>query len=91
MDLAGKNMSDILKMLENNPELRKTLNTLLATAKDSEGAGNAGTTAGSSSPASTAHSDLVAVPRKTRAKVLKKARKAMPISPNLCLSQEIPS
>ena len=62
MDLAGKNMSDILKMLENDPELRKKLNTLLSTAKDPEGAGNAGTTAGSSSPASTAHSDLVAVP-----------------------------
>ena len=38
-------MSDILKMLENDPELRKKLNTLLSTAKDSEGAGNAGTTA----------------------------------------------
>ena len=49
-------MSDILKMLENDPELRKKLNTLLSTAKDSEGAGNAGTTAGSSSPAPTAHS-----------------------------------
>ena len=57
MDLAGKNMSDILKMLENDPELRKKLNTLLSTAKDSEGAGNAGTTAGSSSSASTAHSE----------------------------------
>ena len=56
MDLAGKNMSDILKMLENNPELRKKLNTLLSTAKDSEGAGNAGTTAGPSSSAPTAHS-----------------------------------